>query len=306
MGRQADLPRRRRGRSPHGPSASPSFTPAEPTDDTFGVWMGATSAGGGLPWWHVRGTRRTSTCRRAGARSRRARRSGRHQLQRLHADRGRVPFDAAAPTRPRCSRARSVPAPGGLPLGTELYLTTDRFDVAPGRAVHVTVRARAAAPGSAARRARSRFRPAGRQTRAARPPRADRTPRRRSPSRAPADATGRVRIGATLRAGGRTGTSSALVRVVPAVQGTVQRLPQVAHFRAWARRPACRSSAAGSSPSPDRLGETRSVRVDLHNWSGSDAVGDGRAAAPAGLQADAASQPYSGSRPGPTRPSRSR
>jgi hypothetical protein len=57
------------------------------------------------------------------------------------------------------------------------------------------------------------------------------------------------------------------VRVVPAVQGRLQPLPQIAEFRAW--------TARAGAPQLDSLvqpvaalgtGETRSVRIDLRNF----------------------------------------
>ena len=122
VGREAALPRRRR-RAPArpAPTARRRSSKSEPTDDVFGVWMGAQSARARRPAVvaHRSGTPRTSTSPRASARSRRRPTSPFIiPCDYFTQIASRVPFDAASDRHDRDrSRARRCPAPGGLPLG---------------------------------------------------------------------------------------------------------------------------------------------------------------------------------------------
>ena len=264
---------------PPAPDCASTFVKSEPTDDVFGVWMGTPSAAQRRPAVVARPRdARTSTSRRASARSRPAgpRRSS-SRATRSRRSRAACPFDATstADDRDVPGRARSRRR-GGLPLGTELYLTIDRFDVVAGRPV----------PRDGARPRRARTGPSPRPGRAVASGRldvatGDGEPRRR---RGGSEATTtftvtpsgvgrrgpRSLLGATLTAKARPARPTSPVRVVPAVAG---------HGAAAARRsrssrrgratPACRSSAASSSPCC-RSASARPARcgVDLHNWSG--------------------------------------
>ena len=112
---------------------------------------------------------------------------------------------------------------------------------------------------------------------------------------------GRVRIPATLRASGHRGHTSTLVSVVPVVRGTLEPLPQVADFRAWAREV--------GHPALDNLvfplaalavGETRSLRIDLRNNGDEARSGTVALRLPAGFEADAAPKPFESIQPGGT------
>ncbi len=108
-------------------------------------------------------------------------------------------------------------------------------------------------------------------------------------------AAGRARISATLTSGALTGHTDLAVRVDPAVQGTVQRLPQVAQFEQWAREVGVPQLGGLVKPVLSiGTGETRSVRVDLHNWSGSTQSGSVSLTLPAGFSASPASRSYTG------------
>ena len=85
------------------------------------------------------------------------------------------------------------------------------------------------------------------------------------------------------------------MRVVPAVQGQVQRLPQVAQFEQWARDVDVPQLGGLVKPVlPIAVGETRPIRVDLHNWSSATQAGTVSLTLPAGFSADPAAQAYSG------------
>ena len=207
----------------------------------------------------------------------------------------RVPYGARTTGRDAMLEGALVRAPGRLPRGAEFQLTPDRFDVAPGRELAMTVRARAPRSLGAAS-VRIMLPPGWRGDEFARLGRlvrdrdATATLRVTAPSDAP---PGRVRIPATLRAGGRSGTSSALVRVVPAVQGTLHPLPQVADFRSWVTR--------AGAPQLDGLvhpiaslgsGETRDIQIDLRNFAARAESGTVALRLPPGFSADAASKSF--------------
>ena len=100
---------------------------------------------------------------------------------------------------------------------------------------------------------------------------------------------GRSRVAATLVSGaGASGDTNLAVRVVPAVQGQVQRLPQVAQFEQWARDVDVPQLGGLVKPVlPIGVGETRPIRVDLHNWSSATQAGTVSLTLPAGFSADA-------------------
>ena len=289
------------GSGPSGPDCASTFVKSEPTDDVFGVWMGTPSAAnGGLPWWHILWDAAHEYLSQGfGAFPSPPDLPFIIPCNTFTQIASRVPFDATSTATTAMFQGASIPAPGGLPLGTELYLTSDRFDVAAGRAV----------PRDGAR-ARREERPVEGHGVAVASGRLDR--HRRTASSRPlkggkestatftvtpsaSAAAGRQRIAATLTADGATGQTDLAVRVVPAVQGTVQRLPQVAQFEQWARDTGVPQLGGLVKPVlPIGVGETRSVRVDLHNWSGQAQSGSVSLTLPAGFSASPASRPYSG------------
>ena len=180
----------------------------------------------------------------------------------------RVPYTAGSSDRAGMLEGALVPAAGGLPLSTELEVQAEDFEVAPGGEVQLNVRARGSRQLGEAR-VRLTLPEGWRGQRAVTlgrlRPNADTTATLRLTVPEGAE-PGRVRIPATLRASGRRGHTSALVSVVPEVRGTLEPLPQVADFRAWAREV--------GHPALDNLvfplaslavGETRSLRIDLGN-----------------------------------------
>src|SRR3954453_7652856 len=132
--------------SPAGPSCATAPPKADPTDDTFGVWMGTKSAQhGGLPWWHVLWDAAHEYLSQGfGAFPSPPDLDFIIPCNYFTQIASRVPFAPAATDAPAIFQGASVPAPGGLEPGTELYLTSARFDVAAGVPFHVTVRALAA------------------------------------------------------------------------------------------------------------------------------------------------------------------
>jgi hypothetical protein len=158
----------------------------------------------------------------------------------------------------------------------ELYLTSERSDLTAGEPVEVTVHER---------RLHGRAElelPAGWT--------AERLPRSTFSVTPAADAApGRYAIGGRV---GRAFTRLA-VRVQPAVTGRVQRLPAVAQFDDWAAGAGVPMLAGLVKPVLTiGVGETRSVRVDLRNWSADPQSGSVRLELPAGFGAAPAERSY--------------
>src|SRR3954454_10960784 len=129
--------------SPAGPSCATSPPKADPTDDTFGVWMGTKSAQhGGLPWWHVHWDAAHEYLSQGfGAFPSPPDLDFIIPCNYFTQIASRVPFDPAATDSTAIFQGAAIPAAGGLDLGTELSLTSDRFDVAAGVPFHVTAHA---------------------------------------------------------------------------------------------------------------------------------------------------------------------
>ena len=133
-----------------GRSAPPASCPTVPTDQVFGVWEGARSAER-QDLGRDRG-RRPPGVRHPGLgrHRRRPHRPREDPLRLLHPGRQPRPVRPGGhlprgdPARARCCRR----PPAALPQGTELHLTADRFDLAPGQSVEVTAHVRA--PGNRA------------------------------------------------------------------------------------------------------------------------------------------------------------
>src|SRR5262249_48323810 len=131
---------------PAGPDCVSAPPKADPTDDEFGVWMGTKSpAHGGVPWWHVLWDAAHQYLTQGfGAFPTPPDLDFIIPCNYFTQIASRVPFDAVSTDPTAVFQGAAVPAPGGLELGTELSLTTDRFDVAAGVPFHVTAHVRAA------------------------------------------------------------------------------------------------------------------------------------------------------------------
>lgn len=289
------------GDGPSGPDCAATFVPAEPTDYVFGVWQGRPSErNGGTSWAEVA-----------------------RQGQREYVSQGwavfpdvpndpsqigcneftlidsRVPFTPGNTSPTAVLEGALAPASGGLPLGTEFYLTTDAFDVVGGQPITVTAHARAGgdkvlAPASVRLSVPAGWSATGDGFLTGLTSDQERTTTftLTPPANAPADT--RFRLDATLLAGGMQGTTSRVIEVVPGVGGTVQALPAVAQFREWAKQVGV--------PQLDNLilprlsigsGQSREVRVDLTNFTDQAQSGTVTLTLPAGFSADAKSKPYS-------------
>ena len=286
-----------------GPECVTSFTPTEPTDETFGVWSGERSESGET-WAAIERAAQREYASQGWATFP----DVPADPAQLGCDRftqvaSRVPYTAGSSDRAGMLEGALVPAARGLPLSTELEVQAEDFEVAPGGEVQLNVRARGSRQLGEAR-VRLTLPEGWRGQRAVTlgrlRPNADTTATLRLTVPEGAE-PGRVRIPATLRASGRRGHTSALVSVVPEVRGTLEPLPQVADFRAWAREV--------GHPALDNLvfplaslavGETRSLRIDLRNNGDEARSGTVALRLPAGFEADAATKPFESIQPGGT------
>jgi LmbE family N-acetylglucosaminyl deacetylase len=190
----------------------------------------------------------------------------------------------------------TVPDPGGMPLGSLLYLTFEETLQVAGQPFEVTVHARSGrgrlpagsveltvpdgwttSPAQSVGRVSS-----GRESTATFTV---------TPSAA-ATAT-RYRIAANLTAGAVTGYTDGIVEIVPAVEGRFQRWGNFAEFDRWAT---ANTLLTGRSAAVQRIGagETITVPVAVKNWSTATQSGAVSLAVPAGYSVDATSKPYAG------------
>jgi LmbE family N-acetylglucosaminyl deacetylase len=265
-----------------GASCESTFTPTDPSADVYGVWAGRTSAAG-KTWARIEA-----------------------EASRFYASQGwahnpdppsdpgkigcdyftqvdsRVPFTRGDHDPAAALEGAVYPAAGGLPLGTEFYLTTSRFSVPSGASFTVTAHA-----------------PRGHVTLSLPPgwtSKGSGTVRHHTAkfTVTAAGSAGRVRLGATVTTRHGHGTTGRAVEVTSPVTGVQEPLPRVSDFDAWAAS----TGAPQLSGRAKRVltlasGGSRTVRVDLSDTTGSPHSGTVALDLPPGFAADADSKPYS-------------
>ncbi|WP_428964245.1 PIG-L family deacetylase [Micromonospora fluostatini] len=290
------------GTSSTGPGCATSFRPTVPTDQVFGIWEGTPSASG-RTWAEIEVDARRDYVTQGWASSAAAPTDPAN----IRCDfytlvDSRVPYDPTDTSPEAILRGSVLPSvKGGLRRGTELYLTTDRFDVAPGQTIEVTAHVRSAADQTievprVALRAPDGWTvrtvkgvgasvPAGKARKAV------------FSVTVPEGADTGVQklLTATLTTKGQgTGTTDEAVRVVADVRGTLEALPEVGLFRTWA--------AEGGYGQLDTLikpvltvgsGGSREVTVDLRNHGTTPQSGTVTLGLPEGFTADAVTKSYS-------------
>ncbi|MCI4066865.1 PIG-L family deacetylase [Micromonospora sp. R77] len=296
------------GSSSAGPQCASSFVPAVPTDQVFGVWEG-TPAADGRTWAEIEVEARREYVTQGWANTAAAP----TDPAKIRCDfytlvDSRVPYDPADTSPEAILRGSALPpAAGGLPRGTELYLTADRFDLAPGQSVEVTAHVRAprdralTAPRVSLRLPQGWTATGSGALRGAVPAGKERTVTFTVTVPAGTETNVQHLLGASLTTGQGAGRTDRAVRVVADVRGTLEPLPEVGLFRSW----------AGDSgyPQLDTLidpvltigsGKSRSVRIDLRNNGATAQHGTVTLGLPAGFTADAASKSYADLAPGAT------
>ncbi|TDC46217.1 GlcNAc-PI de-N-acetylase [Micromonospora sp. KC207] len=296
------------GTSATGPDCASSFVPTVPTDQVFGVWEGTPSATG-KTWAEIEVDARREYVTQGWAGTAAAPTDpAKTRCDFYTLVDSRVPYDPADASPEAILRGSVLPnAAGGLPRGTELYLTTDRFDLAPGETVKVTAHVRAprdralAAPRIDLRLPQGWTATGSGALRGAVAAGEERTTAFTVTVPADADTNQQQLVGATLTTRQGVGRTDRAVRVVADVRGTLEPLPEVGLFREW----------AGDSgyPQLDTLikpvltvgsGQSRSVRIDLRNHGEAAQSGTVTLGLPAGFSADAATRSYADLAPGAT------
>jgi hypothetical protein len=289
------------GTSSNGPQCSSSFQAAEPTDLWYGVWSGrASERNDGKSWATVE-----------------------REAQREYASQGwsvfpdvptdpnalgcdyftqvdsRVPFTARNSSPTAMLEGALVPAAGGLPLGTEFYLTTSTFNVVGGESFTVTAHALNNSPATLKGASAQLNLPRGWDAKGSGRLGDLMTGNERTttftvtPTSKAATNT-RVNLGATLSTTSGTGRTTETVQVVSGVRGTVEPLPEVAQFRRWVQETGVEQLDSLIKPLLSLgSGESRPVRVDLKNFSNRSQAGNVTIDLPAGFSADFATKSYS-------------
>ncbi len=295
------------GTSEPGPGCASSFRPSVPTDQVFGVWEGI-PAGGGKTWAQVEVEARREYVTQGWATTTAAAPTDPAAIScdfYTLVD-SRVPYDPSDTSPTSILRGSVLPSVrGGLPRGTELYLTTDTFDVTPGRSFQVTAHIRAARGSITAPRVTLRV-PDGWTVREV----------ERHPRSVPAGRERTVRFTVTAPAGARTGVQKLLtatlttrgqgtgrtdeaVRVVADVRGTLEALPEVAAFRTWASTAGYGQLDTLIKPVlPIGSGRSREVAVELRNDGTTTQSGTVTLHLPAGFGVDATTKSYTALAPG--------
>ncbi|MDP9367915.1 MAG: PIG-L family deacetylase [Chloroflexota bacterium] len=294
------------GEGPTGPLCASTFVPADPTDVVYGVWAGTPSTqNGGKTWAEIeRAAQREYISQGWGVFPDVSTDPTALPCDYFTLVDSRVPYTAGNSSPTAMLEGALVPAEGGFPLGTEFYLTTDRFNLTPGQSFTVTAHARASEGQALGEATVELAVPPGWMvdgdgTMAAGQAGGEMTTSFTVSVPSGASVNTRVRMAASLSVGGMQAATSEVVRVVPAVLGTVEALPHVAQFRAWA--------AQANMPQLDNLidprlslgvGETRPIRVDLTNFGETAQSGTVALALPEGFSVDVPSQPFDGLAPG--------
>jgi len=265
-----------------GPACEKTFTPTDPSADVYGVWAGRTSRDG-KTWAQIEAEASRFYASQGWANNPDApsdpNKIGCDYLTQVDS---RVPFTHGNHDPAAALEGALYPAAGGLPLGTEFYLTTSEFAVAPGEPFTVTAHAPS---GHVALSLPSGWSSTGSGD--VRHGKATFTVTATEPA-------GRVRLGATVTTRHGSGTTGRAVEVEPAVTGVQQPLPRVSDFDSWA-------SSTGAPQLSGRVkrvltlasGGSRTVRVDLADTTGKAHEGTVTLDLPAGFTADEASKPYS-------------
>lgn len=303
------------GEGQPGPDCATTYVPADPTDIVYGIWAGNTSdANGGRTWADIE-----------------------REAQRTYASQGWAAFpdaetdpaaitcdyftliDSRVPlsTNPESTTAvlenAVVASPRGLPLGSQLYLTTDSFDVQPGAPFTVTSHLRVPADVDRSEAFVQVIAPTGwevvgaEEAEQAAAAGEEATPVVTAADNgeltqeftlipaADAAVNTRYTIGASAGAGGGIGVTSEVVQVVPPVSGTLAPLPQIAQFREWADGIGVPELDSLITPLDSiGVGGERELSVDLVNNSAGAQSGTVTLGLPAGFETDMASAPFDG------------
>lgn len=295
------------GVAQEGPDCASTFVPTEPTDEVFGVWTGQGSDRWGKTWAAVaRDAQREYASQGWAVWSDAPTDPGKLGCQFYTLIDSRVPYTSGSTETTAVLEGALRPAAGGLPLGTELYLTADRFHVVGGQPFNAVVHVLNGGTGAWTDAGVEISAPSGWTVEgsgalgAVEPGKEGTASFVVTPSAGAA--LGRYALGAALRVGETSGQTREVVEIVPAVRGALQPLAHVDQFRSWATEVGV--------PQLDNLikarlslglGETRTVGVDLHNFSRETQSGAVSLELPQGFSATPATLSYDNLAPDETR-----
>jgi len=283
------------GEGTPGSQCAATYQPAEPTDVVFGVWGGTESVTNGTTWAAVERAAQQSYASQGWA--------GFPDVSddpdELPCDfftliDSRAPFDADNTSTTAILEGAVLPMDGGLPLGSEFYLTTSAFAVSAGEPFDVTVHLRTENTDPDAEI--NLTAPEGWEVGDIGEPTehdGDLDWTVQITPDADADVNTRYTIDASVTSSEGHATTSEVVEVAPAVSGELKPLPEVAYFKDWV--------AQVDVPQLDSLifpvfsmgsGETQDVTVYLANSSSEAASGSVALDLPAGFEAEPASQDF--------------
>ncbi|MGH3359771.1 MAG: PIG-L family deacetylase, partial [Nocardioidaceae bacterium] len=295
----------RGGGSTAGPNCATTLQPNNPADDIYGVWSGRTSSEQDKTWAQIeREAQREYKSQGWGGFPDVNPDPAKLGCDFMHQIDARVPFvrgDLTAEAAPSATMLEGalLQEQGGLPLGTGLDMSTERFEVTPGGTSQVAITL--TAPDDARLTdARARVRvPDGWSAEhtvsfgdLAKGASKTRTVTVTAAGDAATNKRALVEANVTANAG-RDGYTNQQLAVVPAVAGTQQLLPRVTAFHTWADRTGVPQLSGSVKPVLTLpSGGTRTVGVDLANHSDAAQSGDVTLDLPDGFAADAATKPY--------------
>jgi len=296
-----------RGSGVNGPACETTpFQPSEPTDVVFGTWTGYESTRhNGTRWNQVNVFARREYASQGWANTPDATTNPANiGCNRLTLIASRTPYPDPTVGGTAALQGAAIRAEDGLPLGTELYLKPERFEVLAGRPFSVDVVARAtsrAIPGArVSLTVPDGWAVTGNGDIGTIPARGERvatftvTP----PEGLTAGTKFLLKATMTTEKDG-SGSNTTVVAATAPVKGTLEPLPEIADFRQWTERLDVKALDA-LIPSLQSLpsGGTRSFRVDLTNYSDEVQSGTVRLILPDGFSVAEAEQSYTGLQPG--------
>ncbi len=195
---------------------------------------------------------------------------------------------------------------GGLPTGTQEYLSFSRFYNAPGTPFQATVHVKSPSGGSVPAGTATLNAPSGWTV--------DSSSKPIGASNNASDSTAtfvvtpdtastvnqNYRLSATVTAGSNSGYTDNVVRLVPPAEGRFHRWGNWAEYDSWLQDTAPQASRLGRSAAVQTMavGETITVPVGVHNFSTVPQSGSVTLTLPTGVTADATSKPYGPLAPG--------
>ncbi|MDQ7908082.1 sugar-binding protein [Phytohabitans sp. ZYX-F-186] len=293
------------GSGANGPACETAFTPAQPTNVVFGTWQGYESARhDGTRWNQVNVWARREYASQGWANTGDAATDpaaiGCNRITMIDS---RTPYPDPRVGGTAALQGTSIRARGGLPLGTELHVRPESWEVLAGQpfVVKTHVRATKAVPGARViLEAPPGWTVKGNGDIGAVTPEKESVARFTvtPPTNLVAGERFRLKATMTTKKDG-WGSNTTLVQATAPVRGTLEPLPEVGDFREWTERNGVQSlDALIDSMLSIPSGGTRPVRVDLTNHGDQVQSGTVKLSVPTGFAVAEAEQGYSGLRPG--------